>query len=69
MVARRRNMRKVDPRPPWSDEEDQRLIDMAQAGLCGTQWVAIFPDRKWGDLAERRMELVDAGKIKLPRSI
>lgn len=65
----RRNMRKVDPRPPWSADEDARLIEMASVGLCGTQWEAIFPDRRWGDVAERRMELVDAGRLKLPRSI
>ena len=65
----RRNMRKVDPRPPWSDDEDGQLIEVAQAGLCCTKWDAIFPDRRFGDIAERRMELVDAGRIKLPRSI
>lgn len=65
----RRNMRKVDPRPAWTAEEDARLIDMASAGLCGTQWEAIFPERRFGDVAERRMELVDAGRIKLPRRI
>ena len=65
----RRNMRKVDPRPAWSDDEDARLIEMAGAGLCGTQWEAIFPERRFGDVAERRMELVDAGRLKLPRRI
>lgn len=68
-MTRRRNMRAVDPRPIWTAEEDQRLIDVASAGLCGTQWDGLFPDRKFGDIAERRMELVDAGRLILPRSI
>ena len=65
----RRNMRKADPRPVWTADDDARLIEASEAGLCTTHWDAIFPERRFGDIAERRMELVDEGRIRLPRSI
>lgn len=61
-------MRRRRARPqlrPWSDDEDQRLRFMLGCGLAADFWKTEFPDRRFGEVLERRLEL----RIPPPREL
>ena len=42
---------------PWTPDEDDRLREMVAVGLSSDFWSSAFPDRSFGEIAERRLEL------------
>lgn len=58
------------PEPkPWTPEEEARLIDAAGCGLSCDYWKDIFPDRRFGDVADKALNLREAGQLRYPRPI
>ena len=45
---------------PWSADEDAKLIDLCSIGATCDLWKTVFPDRRFGEVAERRFELKPA---------
>ncbi len=41
----------------WTEEEDAKLIDLCRIGATCDLWKTVFPDRRFGEVAERRYEL------------
>ena len=54
-MARRR--RAYDPVRSWSEAEDAKLRDLCRIGATCDLWKTVFPDRRFGEVAERRFEL------------
>lgn len=44
-------------RRPWTPEEDRRLGEMMAVGLSSDFWSTALPERSFGEIAERRLEL------------
>lgn len=44
----------------WTAEEDAKLIDLCSIGATCDLWKTVFPDRRFGEVAERRFELKPA---------
>jgi hypothetical protein len=42
---------------PWSDEEDERLFELCRLGASSDLWPTVFPDRRFGEVADRRLDL------------
>jgi len=64
MIRRRRQ-----PRPlpaPWSPDEDAKLADMVNLGVTTEAWPVQFPARRFGEVLERRLELIEAGRCQHP---
>lgn len=55
-------------RRPWTAEEDETIIDIASTGICAGQGALerALPNRRYGDILERRAALVEAGLLKIP---
>jgi hypothetical protein len=53
-------------RQPWTPDDDAKLIDMVRIGLCVDYYGPSFPDRRFGDILERRLELREAGIVRKP---
>jgi hypothetical protein len=51
-----RRKRRPPPRP-WTPDEDRRLSAMIRLGLSCDYWHIEFPDRRFGEIAERRLDL------------
>lgn len=55
---------------PWTPTEDAALTSIATMGLCTTfsseAYRNALPDRRYGEVLERRLELVEAGSLTLP---
>lgn len=54
---------------PWSPEEEKQLQDACRAGLSCDYWKTVFPDRTFGDVAEKRLTMREQGLIIYPRPI
>lgn len=68
MPARRR--RWVRPIPPaWTKEEEEKLQEISRIGLTCDCWKSVFPERTFGDVAEKRLIMREEGRIVYPRSI
>lgn len=60
-------MARRKPAPlPWTEDEDARLADMIQCGLCVDFYPVGLPSRPLGDMLERRLQLIDAGTVTKP---
>lgn len=59
--------REIALRGPWKAEEDAELINATSCGVC-LEYVTIG-DRTFGELLERRAELVAAGAVTPPRPL
>lgn len=51
-----RRRRRPAPRP-WTAEEDARLREIMAIGLCNEFWSTALPDRSFGEIVERRLDL------------
>lgn len=71
-MARRRRQRTsapIDLGPPFTEEEDAALIDMARCGLSIEFYHLGLPNRPLGAILDRRFVLKSAGTLKLARLI
>ncbi len=56
--------RKRPPRRPWSPDEDDALADMLSCGLAVEFWQHELPERDFGDILQRKLELVTTGQAQ-----
>lgn len=59
-MARGRRKREHHSFRAWTDAEDAKLIDLCRLGATCDLWRTVFPDRRFGEVAERRFELKPA---------
>lgn len=60
-----RHPRKDPPSRPWTPEEDERLAAMLRTGLASEFWHLEFPDRRFGELTDRRLDLgLPTGRVR-----
>lgn len=61
---------KPDTRP-FTEEEDTRIINAARLGCVtfGNPYTEACPERRYGDILERRNELKEAGRYTPPKSL
>ncbi|QJU59845.1 hypothetical protein HL653_20730 [Sphingomonas sp. AP4-R1] len=45
------------PSRPWTPDEDRTLVELCQIGATCDIWKTVFPDRRFGEVAERRLDL------------
>jgi hypothetical protein len=70
MARRRRNPQRVRQQArPWAPDEERLLIDAVSCGLSSYFWRYAFPDRQFGEIADRRLELIEAGVVRLAKLI
>ena len=55
MIRRRRRARQ--PTRPWTLEEDEKLREVNEIGLCCEYWHFALPERGVHEMLDRRMEL------------
>jgi hypothetical protein len=60
-----KNRFSMPPMQPFSDADDAKMIDMARCGLVIEGYRAAFPDRRLGDILERRLQLREEGRLEL----
>lgn len=53
----------------WSPEEDNELCAMIGCGLSVDYYPDALPGRAFGDILDRRMTLIDAGRAHRPAAI
>lgn len=46
-----------DGQPPWTEEEDETLREITALGLVSDAWPSALPGRRFGEIAERRLDL------------
>jgi hypothetical protein len=61
--------RALSPPRPFTEAEDADLIEMAEIGLSIEAWAATFRGRTLGELLARRLELREAGRLKIAEAI
>lgn len=54
---------------PWTPEEEAKLCQMVSCGLCVDHYARELPTRRFGEILERRLELVEAGRVSHPRAL
>lgn len=54
-VPRRKRARL--PCRTWTADEDKKLIELCRIGATSDLWKTVFPDRRFGEVAERRLDL------------
>lgn len=54
---------------PFTADEDRELIAAAGCGLAVDFYPAAFPDRRLGELLERRLQLRERGELQLARPL
>jgi hypothetical protein len=64
-----RRAAKIAAPAPWSAEEDARLADMVRCGLASEFWKDSLPGRRFGEILERRLTLVEGGALQLARNL
>jgi hypothetical protein len=65
--AWRERAREEAQRGPWKPEEDAQLIDATRCGLS-VDYIAIG-DRTFGEMLQRRLELLSSGAVQRAREI
>ncbi len=56
-MARYRHRREKLWARAWTVEEDTKLIELCRLGATSDLWSTVFPDRRFGEVAERRFDL------------
>lgn len=51
---------------PWTEAEDERVIDIANCGVALCFAMDFLPDRTFGEIVERRLQLREAGRAGFP---
>lgn len=54
---------------PFTQDEDRELCTMVRCGLASEYWQQSLPHRHFGELLDRRLELIEAGELQLARAI
>jgi hypothetical protein len=57
------------PASPFTAAEDAELVRMVACGLASDFWHIGLPDRPFGEIADRRLQLIQAGAVARPRLI
>ncbi len=66
---KRRGRRSPVPVRPWTEAEDEKVVEIAQTGLSSDHWHLALPGRTFGQIAERRLQLQEAGACPKTRVI
>ena len=61
--------RKRPPPAPWTAEEDAELANMITCGLCAYFYQVGLPHRPFGEILQRRLDLVHSGQVQRARPI
>jgi len=56
-MAGRARKKTIAPTRPWSPEEDEALAEICSIGLASDFWRLALPDRRFGDIVDRRRDL------------
>jgi hypothetical protein len=67
-MARRSTQRQA-PAAPFTPAEDAELVAMVACGLASDFWHVGLPARRFGEIVERRLTLIQAGAVVRPRLI
>jgi len=59
--------REIRMRGPWTEDEDRELINAVSCGLSSDYWE--IGDRTFGEIAERRLELIASGRVTPARPL
>lgn len=54
---------------PFTQDEDRELTQMVRCGLDCTYYQIGLPDRGFGEILERRLQLIQSGKLERARAI
>ena len=57
------------PLRPFTIEEDAELKQMVRIGLCCDYYKLGLPSRSYGEILERRLQLVETGELQRAREI
>jgi hypothetical protein len=68
-MARHANWKRRAPAAPFTPAEDAELARMVACGLASDFWHLGLPDRPFGEIAERRLQLIQAGAVRRPALI
>lgn len=58
-VRRRRTKR--PPTAPFTEAEDAKVVEITQIGLSSDLWHLALPERTFGEIVERRLQLRERG--------
>lgn len=50
--------------PPFTPEEDRELCQMVRCGLASEYYQASLPGRPFGEILERRLQLIETGQLQ-----
>lgn len=53
------------PDLPWDDHSDQRLIEAVEVGAMVECLPDVFEGHRLGDILQRRLELIKAGRVRM----
>jgi hypothetical protein len=68
-MARHRPHQRRDQAAPFTPSEDAELARMVGCGLASDFWHVGLPGRRFGEIAERRLQLIEAGAVRRPALI
>lgn len=54
---------------PFTPAEDQELCAMVRCGLASEYYQDVIPNRPFGEILTRRLELIEAGQLARAREI
>jgi hypothetical protein len=54
---------------PWTPAEDDKIVEVTRIGLASDLWHHALPGRTFGEIAERRLQLREAGACPKTREI
>lgn len=62
MRGRRSYRRKTSTPQPFTEAEDEKLIEITRIGLTPFAWPAALPERTFGEIVDRRLTLQEEGR-------
>lgn len=48
---------------PFTPDEDQELCQMVRCGLASEYYQTVLPHRHFGEILDRRLHLIETGKL------
>lgn len=61
--------RQRQPARAFTVDEDRELCAMVRCGLAVEHYALGLPERSFGELLERRLQLIEAGELQRARAI